>query len=488
MGKSQRVFLCHATALALCPLPILQRLGRTLCSRGLFYRDVFISTMVKFKIDEAKRQDKVNDIIKATNEFAIKNDNFIFCSQEGEFYHWADNFWQKVHDLKFEKWIMDREEVFMYMGRTKRQEAIHSLKLIKQMELSDFNCGDILDLKNGVYNVKEYKFMEHDKKYLSNIRIPYDYDALAQCERWVSFVNECLEGNAERVSVLQEFMGYCLGRDNSFHKCLILIGDGRNGKGTTFHIIRKMLGENNCTSLKLGQMMNENMAARLANKLVNIDADTDTSARKYESDFRRITGGDTIMVKNLYENPFELTPYVRLVIGANDLPHIADKTHGLYDRLIIIPYNVSFMGREDFYLKEKMEAEISGIFNWALEGRKRLYERGRFIETIEVKELIDELKRQNNPIEAFVDECVGVHDDANITKRQMFDAYYEWCKQNNNHPFSMIKFGKELFRVCGRYTKKNERESNTIGNSPIWPQLYIKGKWSPVEKAKEWQE
>ena len=437
---------------------------------------------MKFVTDGAKRPDKIDKIIDAVNTFASSSDGFLFCTQEGSFYMWINNYWQVVHDLVFEKWMMDNNEPFLYMSKSKRGEAMHNLALIKQKDLKEFNKGEHLDLNNGVYMIGAGKFGPHDKRLMSSIRIPYNYEPQATCEGWLAFLNDCLEGVESRVALLQEYMGYCLGKDNSFHRALILIGDGRNGKGTTFHIIKKMLGENNCTALKLGQMCNENFAARLASKLVNIDADTDTGAANYETDFRRITAGDTIMVKNLYSDPYELTPYVRLLIGANELPHIADKTHGLYDRILIIPYNVSYAGREDFGLKDRLSLEISGILNWAIEGRRRLYGRGRFTETDEMVSMIKELKRLNNPIQAYIDERIVINIKSEVKKEDLYADYLLWCRNNGYKALSHIKFSKELYRILKHYTKMDGRKTDEYTNYRIWPGIHITGKWEEVKK------
>lgn len=400
---------------------------------------------------------------------------------------WEDNYWQPVHELVFEKFMLDEFEQFRYLTKPQRYEAMHGLSLLKQKDISTLNKSDFFDMENGMLSLLTGELVPHSKKYLSTIRIPYKYEPSAKCGTWLTFLDSSLEGKTERIELLQEWLGYCLGKDNHFHKAMVLLGDGRNGKGTTCHILRNLVGEFNCTSLKLGQMTNENMAARLANKMVNIDADTDTSAVRYEADFRRITGGDSIMVKNLYDNPYELRPYVKLVIGANDLPHIADKTHGLYDRLLIIPYNVSFVGREDFGLKEKLMAELSGILNWCLIGRKRLYIRGRFSETNEMRELVQDLKKQNNPIDAYVDECVGIHDDAETTKQDLYDNYKSWCKQNGYKEFGKNKFGKEFYRAVKPRTLKDARRSSALDNAPIWPKVYIQGKFVAT-RAVAWPE
>jgi P4 family phage/plasmid primase-like protien len=266
---------------------------------------------------------------------------------------------------------------------------------------------------------------------------------------------------------------------------LILIGEGRNGKGTTFSVINQMLGEHNCSALKLGEMGTKESVASLVGKLANIDADTDASAKSYESDFRRITAGDTMMARRLYKDAFMFKPYVKLIVGANDLPHIADKTHGFYDRLIIIPYNVSFAGKEDLGLKNRLSNEISGILNWAIEGRRRLYDQRYFSITKTLSEYVEELKIENNPVEAYVRECIGADSQACTEKREVYEHYAEWCKINGHHPLSKIKFGKEFFRICKAYTKKDYRISEFMVNSPAWPGLYIIGRWDKEREFKE---
>jgi putative DNA primase/helicase len=440
-----------------------------------------------FNSKEEKQPDKVDDILKMADEFAHTNSDIIYCCEEKIFYLWKDEYFQRIMDIQCEKYLLEYKENFAYFTINGLRSFMHRVATITQRCLDEFNRHDAIDLNNGMLEIATGELKPHDKKYLSTVRIPYDYDATKGCDAWLGFLNSSLEGDQERIRVLQEYMGYCLGRDNSFHKALIMVGDGRNGKGTTMHIISRLVGLANVSALKLGEMNNKETVSNLVGKLVNIDADTDASAEGYESDFRRITAGDQITARKLYKDAFTFTPYVKMVIGANDLPRIADKTHGFYDRLIIIPYNVSFAGREDFGLKGKLEAEISGILNWALEGRRRLYKNGGFSITKTMIDYVYELKIENNPVEAFVHECVGIHDDALTIKQDMYLKYCEWCKDNGHRSLSKIKFGKELFRVCGSKTEKNYRISDFMTHDHAWPRLYIKGKWSPVE-SKVWDE
>lgn len=438
---------------------------------------------MKYNHKKELQPHRVEEMLRFADDFGDKNRDIVYCAEESIFYIWEDNYFRPMLDVQTKKYLLNFEEVTYFKPHQFKQFK-DNLAVFKQREIKEFNAMDILDFENGVLHLKTGEFTQHDKEYLSTIRIPYKYNKEDKCPVWIDFLSTSLENDPVRIAVLQEYMGYCLGRDNGFHKALVLIGEGRNGKGTTFHVINRIIGEKNCSALKLGDMRRIELVSDLVGKLVNIDGDTDTSAVGFESDFRRITAGDGIIARRLYKDAFKFYPYCKLVVGANDLPRIADKTHGFYDRLIIIPYNVSFVGREDRNLKNKLDSEIGGILNWALSGRKRLYDQGRFSVDKTMEDYVADLKKENNPIELYLDEKVGVHDDARTTKKAMYEEYFKWCEDNGHKPLSKIKFSKEFYRLMKGKTKKDARDMYDA----MWPNIYIKGSANEPVKTEAWQE
>ena len=129
---------------------------------------------------------------------------------------------------------------------------------------------------------------------------------------------------------------------------------------------------------------------------------------------------------------------------------------------------------------------MSGILNWALEGRIRLYERGRFRDSKEQILLVDEIRRDNNPIVAFIEEMVGFHDDTDISKNRLYEAYKQWCRDSGHAHFSKIKFGKEFFRITKPATLPNERRKGG-DRDRIWPRVFVYGINEP-EAVQRWDE
>lgn len=439
-----------------------------------------------FNGSDEKKPHQVNHNLRLADEFANKvKDQLVFCLDQGQFYTYKDGYWKGLGKKEDELWLYQHEEI-TYLSDNAFKQFMNKLSVVTQVPLDNFNSKEILNLQNGVLDIQTMEFKDHSPHYLSTIMLPYKYDKEANHETWDYFLKSSLEGVQERIDILQEFMGYCLGKDTSFHKALILLGEGRNGKGTTFRIIQKIIGRENFSALKMGLLNKEERVSLLVNKLVNIDADCDTQAKGFESGFRTITGDDHITGKKLWKDTFDFKPFCKLIIGANDLPRIADKTHGFYDRLLIIPYNVSFVGKEDRDLDNKLEVEISGILNWALEGRKRLYKNGRFSMTKSMQDYVVELKLENNPLELFIHENIGFEMGISTSKQEMYVAYVDFCKDGGYHAFSKIKFGKEFFRIIGNKTQKDARSANINERTPIWTNIYLRGKNDPIiQKAAE---
>jgi P4 family phage/plasmid primase-like protien len=275
-------------------------------------------------------------------------------------------------------------------------------------------------------------------------------------------------------------MGYCLGRDNSFQKALFLLGNPGSGKGTILRLLAKLVGEQNTSAVALDDLKQKTSVSNLLNKLVNIDADVSVNAKDFEADFRKISGKDAITAKILFKDEFRFKPYCKLIIAGQELPRISDKTRGFYRRMLIINFNVTFENREDKGLDDKLELELSGILNWALEGRKRLYENGNFTTTQIMVEYIEDLKLENNPVQSFIKECIGFHDGAKISKAELYKYYHEQSVLNGNTPLSKINFGKEFYRIVGTLTKKDYRDYSIPEKTPIWINVYIRGKNEPV--------
>lgn len=181
--------------------------------------------------------------------------------------------------------------------------------------------------------------------------------------------------------------------------------------------------------------------AELQNKVLNISAENEApNGKPYNSQYiKSISSGDEIKAEFKGKDVFSFSPFCKLLFAVNTLPNFNDKTYGFLRRIKIIPFKQCFSvsdGTADIHLEEKLTEELSGIFNWAVEGLKRL--RNNDYKFSPCKAMDEELKKYNeliNPYVAFWDECIIYtpnNEEEKVSKKNFYDGYKLWCIRNNH--------------------------------------------------------
>ncbi|MBL0152061.1 MAG: hypothetical protein IPP93_00665 [Chitinophagaceae bacterium] len=90
--------------------------------------------------------------------------------------------------------------------------------------------------------------------------------------------------------------------------------------------------------------------------------------------FKQLVSGEPVDARLPYGEPFTLINYAKLIFNCNELPKDVEQTHAYYRRFLIIPFDITIPeSDQDKELSKKIiETELSGVFNWLLEGLKRL--------------------------------------------------------------------------------------------------------------------
>ena len=135
----------------------------------------------------------------------------------------------------------------------------------------------------------------------------------------------------------------------------------------------------------------------------------------------------------------------RFVLASNELPAFSDASSALANRFLPFKFSTSFLGREDHGLTSRLLAELPGVVLWALDGLKRLNERGYFIRPHSADELAADLVDQTSPIRAFVQEHCVISEHAQADRDELFKAWKTWCEaQGRDHAGTKVSFGRQL--------------------------------------------
>jgi len=305
-----------------------------------------------------------------------------------------------------------------------------------------------LNFRNGLLNLGSLKLEPHSKEHISFNQFPFEYDPNAQCPEFNKFLTQIFTDEPEKSKALQEYSGYTLEPDNRFEKAAILFGPGANGKGTFAKVMQTILGTGNYSCIPLEKLGGRFQTQMLLNKMANFSSEIPKQMFVHDARLKEVISGDEIQGEYKNGAIFFFTPYAKLFILANHLPKTADSSYAFWRKIMVIPFNISFKEDDrDLNLINKLLNELPGIFNWMLEGRKRLIERGYFIETPQMKEALSRMKKENDSVVTFVENYCVISSNKRVSKAEIYERYEEFCKNSEvfkRQKEAKIMFGKSL--------------------------------------------
>lgn len=309
---------------------------------------------------------------------------------------------------------------------------------------------EVLVLRNGLFHLPTGELHAHSPRFftLSKIDINYDADA-GTPTRWLKFLDEIWPGDPEAIATLQEMMGYFLVPDTSQQKAFMFIGPPRSGKGTVANVSEMLLGSVNFAGIKLKALGDQFGLQSLIPKLLAVVSDARLGARTDRGNVVEtvltITGRDTVTVDRKNTSPWEGKLKVRFFIHTNELPRIEDMSGAFASRFVLLTTEQSFVGKEDPDLAEKLKPELPGILLWAIEGWRRLKERGKFVQPESSAAMMRHFERMSSPVRAFVEDRCVLDPEASVSKASLYEAFKYWGQaEGRSYTLDHSAFGIKL--------------------------------------------
>lgn len=312
--------------------------------------------------------------------------------------------------------------------------------------------AEMINFRNGLYAWQADTLTPHDPAVLSTVQLAVDYDPGAACPEFDRFLPEVVP--ADLIEVVWELIGYLMMSGNPLHKAVMLLGAGRNGKGTFLRTVTALLGQRNITSVSLYDLTATRFStASLFGKIANIAGDIDGTYLENTAIFKAITGEDVISAEHKGRDRFDFTPWAVPVFSANKVPGSADVTTGYLARWVILPFPNSFLGREDPGLSDRLttKAELAGIAAKAVPALRRLMARRRFEAPASAVEATEEFTRRVDQVRTWVAECCDVSPDHPwVNRTELYAAYKQWADRDGHRPVKASEFYDRLDSISPR--------------------------------------
>lgn len=339
--------------------------------------------------------------------------------------------------------------------------------------------GLCIAVGNGILNLsaaimpgkgKEEVLLPHSKNWFSTTRLDFDFDENAQCHTWQKFLFDVFNGDLASIEVLQKWFGYLLVPDNRLQKILFVIGPPRSGKGTVIHVMKSLFGESAVATPTLAELAKDFSLEPLIQKTVAIIPDARLSDRVDQTLITErllsISGGDPQNVQRKYKETLSAANVkARFTLFSNLLPKLTDHSMAFISRCVFLHMPNSYLGKEDYSLGDRLQAELPGILNWAIYGRHLLNRDLRLNQPAGGEKLRTEMKSLMSPIFTFLEECCEVDHEGCVDISELFSNWETWCQENQiAHPGNTQAFSRKVKAINPAIEVEQYRTSTSSRN------------------------
>jgi putative DNA primase/helicase len=329
-------------------------------------------------------------------------------------------------------------------------------------ELAAINPKNLISFQNGLLDIETRELRPATPFFFTRTALAMKYDAEAQePDQWHALLTEVTNNRSGLVDLIQEMFGYLISTDTSMHKVFFLWGRPRSGKGTILRIITALVGKHNTRFPTIetlaGRFGLQGLIGASVAQVTDMNADSKQDLGRAASRINGISGEDGQTVERKGVTDWNGIISARFVLAGNTLPNFGTHTGAMATRLLIVPFDVSFEGREDRALTDKLMTELPGILNWALDGLDRLRLMGDFDEPSASKAAKLRLVYLSDPIHGFVEERCTISPEAGVDKAVLYDAYVAYCNEVNTHPQPLFQFTERLVQIYPTVAAKRRR-------------------------------
>lgn len=370
--------------------------------------------------------------------------------------------------------ITGSREAFAFAKRLASTNGVTSLLKLAQSEKSLAVETQQFDTNTRLFNVKNgtielaprgttgaptHQLRRAQPDDLLALQANVKYDAAATCPQFEAFIDETFEGDGASIEYVRRLLGSCLAGGNDEQVFPICWGSGANGKSTLLNLVRDIFGDYGQTLS--GDALAVKRAGAITNDIADLKAVRLAIAPELPTKpdtnlVKRLTGGDQVRGRRLFQNNEEFTPEVTVIASTNTKPTLPAGDDAVWRRVHLIPFkHIVSPEDRDTDLPQKLLAEAPGVLNWLLRGYAHYVQRGLaapdtvMAATSAFRDELDLVKR-------FVEDMCDVNPASKEGAAAVQDAFKHWCETNGEPPVraSQLKerlasLGYEQTRIAG---------------------------------------
>lgn len=384
----------------------------------------------------------------------------------GDMYRFNGNYYSKLDELDIENIITeDCGRIFTKGGR---KEVIEFVKIRAKANAEDLNRSPFkIACKNGVINLFTGMLEDAERTDYNTIFIPHNYNPDPPYSKRIdSFMLDVTGGDPCKIKFLYEIAAYCLCKKNFLEKFVIIQGEGGTGKSTYLNLLQRLCGEMNCAHIELSKFDADFHVANLNGKLVNICDDlAETRPLENTGTLKSIVSGNIISAKPIYKDVINFVPFCTLVFACNKFPYIADKSSGLFRRMILVQLDKKIENMDRMFMDHITEQDMEYFLFKVVEAAGNIISSKKLSIELSEQSLSLQFKRRQSPINEWVyEKNITLADLNNRTPFEMYSMFKDWAVQNGYNKIPAAFTFRE--DICSLYKIQTVRVINPgVGNA-----------------------
>jgi putative DNA primase/helicase len=390
--------------------------------------------------------DDAERLMKLVLERGFGRGKHLMLGTDGRFWHYDVRLWRPVSDQWVSKMVLETIEANPVKKQNTASLISQVLTVLKaKVAVKDDVLGFVADphpvinaangeiwiADDGSVELRSHRPDSHLRHCLD---VPYDPHAkCSEYDRAVAEIFASADKPEDLVRHWNEFVGYVIQPRRHIPIIMILLGGGDNGKTVLIRTVIRLLGTSLVEAQRIDNLEKSRFAmGSLFGKLLYVDDDVRAGARLPDGILKTISEAKEVTGEYKYKPSFNFTVRTVPVLLCNNIPSLADLSHGMLRRLQVIPFDRTFTGDDkDATLFDRIWVnELPGVLNRALRGYQRLLERNSSFKIPDaVQKATAAWLGQANPVPAFIEErCVkGVSE--RCWMQDLYAAYTTWAQQ-----------------------------------------------------------
>ena len=347
------------------------------------------------------------------------------------------------------------------------QSSCNSDKINALKNIIKISCGvkhdifdthsDLLNVQNGVVNLRTGELLKHDKKYFFTncIEVDYRQDCNFYNSCFWKFIVSIACNDLDLIEYLHTIFGYGITGEIKEQAMFIMHGTGSNGKTTLIEAIGNVL-KPHVVHLPIdiitgrpeyrnpGKASPEIAQAEKARMVFTSESNEHDFFN--EGKVKNLTGGGTISARRLYQAPIEFQPTFKIFIDTNHFPSIKGNDFAIWRRIQVVPFRATFNAEtmdKDLPQKLQTQFEKERILHWLITGAFNYYKEG-IKGCAAVQTATFEYKNSCDSIGRFLIECIQIKNNSSIPASKLYEFYKKFCSEADLSPVSEKEFGSTL--------------------------------------------